>query len=267
MELKYVPKALENDATKKDLIYDFGTLNTYKKFMVENKDFKGRYNHSMSTGDWSGVKTYDKYLELLENGDEAVMKKIKLETTKQIAELGKKYVEVIDNYKFDVTGQFFDVGLVMTGVPETWLEPEIKEEEQVQVEIVVNGSFPDGSDLDIVVENAGRVLAMVKILEDHGVEVKIIQVATAKNFRKTGETLFAMVNIKDYDEPINYKKCSALMSPTYLRRGCMKMMEVFGGNTLSSGYGKSLNMEGAVRLLDTKQVDALERKLFKGGKK
>ena len=116
----------------------------------------------------------------------------------------------------------------------------------------------------IIKNTSGKPIGYVgKFLNN---SVSLCQLFT-KNFRKTGETLFAMVNIKDYDEPINYKKCSALMSPTYLRRGCMKMMEVFGGNTLSSGYGKSLNMEGAVRLLDTKQVDALERKLFKGGKK
>lgn len=269
MILKHIPKCLDGRANKSDIIFDFGTLSKYKKYMLEHRDFTDCSSlESMKNSGWSGVQTYGGFIELLDNGDDKVMEQIRVETKKSVAELTKKYKEVIRNYKFDVAGEFFDVGLVMTGVPESWLEPEPEQEEIQQVELLINGSFPDGSDIKRVSKNAGRILAMVKILEDHGVEVKIKQVATAKNFRsgKRNETMFMMVDIKDFDEPINYKKCSALMSPTFLRRGGMKMMEVVGGYDLRGNYGTSEDVKGSIRLLNSHEVDDLEKRLF-GGKK
>ena len=268
MKIKYIPECLKSakiNFKNGDKVLDFKSLYQFKKYMTDNKDFnEASSSESMNYGNWSGVGSYDKYLELLDNGDEKVMDKIKIATHNAVKTLQERYEEVLTNYKFDVTGQFYDIGLVLTGVPEAWLEPEIEEQSKPQVELVINGTFPDGTNLDLIVKNAGRVLGMAKVLEDHGVEVKIKQVLSISNYNSSNReaNLYVMVDIKDYDEPLNYKKCSALMSPTFLRRGGMKIMEIEAGYDLRGGYGSKLDVNGHIDLLKTEKVNELEKRLF-----
>lgn len=268
-QLENIPPYLEGVAKHDDCILEMGNLTNFRRVMNHYTDFKDASSlESMNRGKWSGVSSWDKYITLLEDGDEKVMNKIKLETGKSIAELGKKYEEELTNYKFDVVGQFFDVGLVLTGVPETWLEPETVETEKPKVDFILNGTFPDGSDLDTVIENSGRLLAMAKVLEDHDVQVSIKIVVAVKGFNRakgwTNKQTFITTDVKGYDEPINYAKCSALISPTYLRRGMMKMMELIAGYKLNGNYGKRIKM--GTELLKTEQINKLEKKLFRKGK-
>jgi len=268
--LHKIPTYLEKaNIRKDDKIIEMGTLSNYKKFMLLHKDFRGASEHSSMQnggGSFTGVNNYDDFLTLLDTGDEDVMRKIKIETTKQVAELSKKYEEVIARYKFDTSGQFFDVGLVLTGIPETWLEPDNVEEEKVRVEIIINGTFHSGVSKDDVVVGAGRILAIIKILEDNDVEVRLKIVSCIDNCGH-GHNLYVATDVKDYDEPINYKKCSALLSPTYLRRGMFKVMELVAKKKLSSSYGRPINVNGFIEIHQRKSIDALEKRLFKQGAK
>jgi len=269
--LHKIPKYLsEASIRNNDVIIEMGTLSNYKKFMVNHKDFRDSSElSSMRKGDdnFSGVANYDDFLELLNTGDTDVMKKIKVETTKQVSELAKKYEEVIHGYKFDVHGEMFDVGLVLTGVPEAWLEPDNVEEEKVRVEIIINGTFSAGVSKNDVINGASRILAIIKILEDNDVEVKLKIVSCLKNIMKRGrdnKNLFVATDIKDYDEPINYKKASALLSPTYLRRGMLKVMELVAKQDLDSSYGRPMIVKGFIDIHNNKEIDNLEKRLFKG---
>lgn len=263
--LHKIPSYLENASIRKnDKIIEMGTLSNYKKFMRLHKDFNGASeNSSMQTGDseFSGVSNYDDFLTLLDNGDKDVMEKIKVETTKQVAELSKKYEEVIHRYKFDTSGQFFDVGLVLTGIPETWLEPDNIEEEKVRVEIIINGTFHSGVSKEDVIKGASRILAMIKILEDNDVEVKLKIVSCIRNCGH-GHDLYVATDVKNYDEPINYKKASALLSPTYLRRGMFKMMELVARKKLSYGYGGQISVRGFIEIHRSGDIDKLEKKII-----
>ena len=265
--LHKVPSYLTNAKVKKnDKIIEMGTLSNYKKFMKLHYDFKdARETSSMRRGDdeFSGVENYDDFLELLDNGDEDVMQKIKVETGKQVAELAKKYEEVTQNFKFDVHGEMFDVGLVLTGVPEAWLEPDNVEVEKVRVEIIVNGTFNAGVNKSDVIKGGGRILAMIKILEDNDVEVKLKIVSCIKDYNNKNN-LYVATDVKDYDEPINYKKASALLSPTYLRRGMFKVMELTARQNLNGGYGYPRQVDGFIEIHDRKNIDKLEKRLFKG---
>lgn len=269
--LHKIPSYLDNANVKDDdKIIEIGTLSNYKKFMVKNRDFTGSSeNSSMRTGDtsFSGARNYDDFLEVLDNGDEEVMKKIKVETNKQVAELSKKYEEVIHGYKFDTHGQFFDIGLVLTGVPEAWLEPDNVEEVKVRVEIIINGTFNAGVSKKDVIKGAGRILAIIKILEDNDVEVKlkIVSCISGYDTDKHRRSIYVATDVKDYDEPINYKKASALLSPTYLRRGMFKVMEMVAKTNLCGSYGHPINVNGFIEIHKNKDIDKLEKRLFKQG--
>ena len=250
---------------KRVAVVDLGNLTNLKKFMVKHNNHKNKENNnSHLVRAWAGTNTWGEYLELLENGDEKVMKRIKVTTNKKVAELSKKYEEVICNYSFDVTGEFFDVGLVLSGVPECWLVPEETPNEVLKIDILINGAFSGSVDKNVIVESSARIIAMVKILEDHGVQVgmKLVNnnVEYDVNYK---ETLITTMSLKDYDEPINYRKMSALLTPAHHRRGLFKIMEV-AVDRVRSGYGSPIPIDGLISLDDSQAIDELERRLFKG---
>lgn len=250
----------------KTITWKFESLMDYKRKMQE---LGSGHGEGGETGrGWHGTKSWDDFITLLDEGDKKVTDKIKTETKSQIAELGKKYQEELKNYRFDVVGEFFDIGLVLTGVPEHWLEPEYEEVEKPKVDLIINASFPDSTDLDGIVKNAGKVLAIAKILEDHGVMVGIKAVTGGKNFMngdKYTEALFE-TTVKGYDEPLNYTKCSSIITPTYLRRGWFRMVEQVANSKLKSSYGSIINVENSVELRKDDSVKKLEEKLFKKGR-
>ena len=269
--LTKVPKYLELEHFgDDDKVVEFDSLSQYKNFMIEHKDFVDcSRQSSMNTGSWSGSYDYDEFLTMLEDGDEDVMSRIKLATGKEVNELYKKYEEVIHGFKFDVTGHFFDVGLVLTGVPEAWLEPDYQEEEKVQVELLINGSFSANVNKDRIVKSASRILAMAKLLEDNDVQVKIRLISSNRdsNSKYRNSKLYVSTMVKDFDEPINYKKVSALLSPTYHRRGTFKVIELDAGHYIGSGYGCPVKSSNYIQLDDRNRgLDKLEEKLFKGEK-
>ena len=269
--LHKVPEYLKNENVgKDDKVVEFDSLSHYKRFMIEHKDFKDcTRQSSMQEGSWSGSWDYDAFLTMLDEGDEDVMAKMKVATKKEVTELQKKYEEVIHGFKFDVTGHFFDVGLVLTGVPEAWLEPDYEEEEKVQVELVINGSFSANVNKDKIVRSGSRILAMAKILEDNDVQVKI-RIVSSNDGSHGGyrnSKLHVSTLVKDYDEPINYKKVSALLSPTYHRRGTFKVIELDAGYEIGSGYGRPVKSPNFIQMDDRDGgLDRLEKRLFKGEK-
>lgn len=259
------PKYLENANIRgDDMVMEFDSLSQYKRFMIDNRNFdKCDKLSSMKRNEWSGSYTYDDFITVLDDGDENVMKKMKIATDKEVAILEKKYEEKLNGYKFDVTGQFFDVGLVLTGVPEVWLEPEYEPEEKVQVELVIDGAFSANFSKDKIVKAASRILSIAKVLDEKGVEVKIRIVSGNERYtRKDKGIMYMSTLIKDYDEPINYKKVSTLLSPTYHRRGTFKMIEMIAGQKIGDGYGCPKQTRDFIQLDDARAIDRLEKKLF-----
>ncbi len=268
--LNKVPESLKGIDFKNERvrIIDAGNLWSFKKFMTSNTDQKrdDDSDSSRSEGMWSGTKTWATYLDLLNDGDKELIASIKTNTKKAVADLSKRYKDVINNYKFDVTGQFFDVGLVLSGVPESWLEPEIDEEEITKIDLVLDGAFHASFDKDTLSRNISRILAMVKILEDNGVEVGIKLISGNQSWDGAHrEDLVVLTHIKNYDEPINFKKITSLLTPAYHRRGIFKIIEM-QADRVGNGYGRPRHYEGAIALLKTYEIDALEDRLFKGEK-
>lgn len=269
--LSSVPKYLENVGLKKnDSVIEMGNLSSLKKFMIENENAHTYRKESMSRRDEnkSGVKDYSEFLSLLENGDDKVTAKIKTITNDVVSDLRKTYQEELIGYKFDVTGEFFDVGLVLSGVPESWLDPEFKPIEKTRIELLINSSYHWKINYEVIVKNASRLLAIAKLLEEHNIEVKIktFNICDDLDLRDRNHTCYIVTDVKDYDEPINYQKCSSLISPSYNRRACLKVKEMLYENNLSGGYGKAVFHKGFIRLDTDEDIIALEKKLFKKDK-
>jgi len=253
------------ERTNRVRIIDIGSLSNLKKFMNNGVNFNNCPSQNIDTSGWAGSDTFEEYLELLENGDEQVIKLIRDTTKASIKEFETKYKEVLTNYRFDVTGQFFDVGLVLTGVPETWLEPEPESEEVLRIEINIDGGFRCDGEFEIIQKNGGRLCGMIAILENHGIEVKVRITNGVERWgeNRSREMLVTSFVVKDYDEPINYKKLSSVLSPTYVRRGAFKIRETLSGG--ASEVGASMILANHVKLSESSSINELEEKLFKQG--
>jgi hypothetical protein len=255
------------DMPHETVVLDYGNLANLRRFMVKHTDAKNRngINSSMREDDWAGTNTWDDYLDLLDNGDEDIMRKIKIATDLKVAELSKKYKEELIRYRFDVTGEFFDVGLVLSGVPEVWLQPEVIVEESVKVDILINGAFPSSVDTKTIVNNSSEILAMVKILENHDVMVSLKLVTPIRDTSEDGKrNILTIVSLKDYDEPVNYRKMSAILSPAHLRRGVFKTIELVNAK-VAYNYGRAVGAKSMIDLESRSQIKDLEKKLFKRG--
>lgn len=251
------------------------SLVAFKAFMKESSNeerwLKVNYQLSaeVSSDGWAGTTTWDEYMYLLENGDDRVMEQIKADTALAVTELEHKYENVLSHYKYDVVGEFFDIGLVLSGVPETWLEPEYKEEqgEKPQIALRIDADFTGSVSSETVIRNGGRIIAMGKILERMGCEVSIDLYNVCNKWTYSNEeVLIFEFTVKRFDESINYKKLSSLLTTGYVRRAQFRIMEVLRPEDISSNYGNSIHLDGFVRIDSNAQIDELEENLFKGFK-
>jgi hypothetical protein len=265
------PKWLKGVNTPHDRVrlLQIPSLNAWYSFMHEAKVEEGTRDASITGSSWAGTADWDSYIKLLDEGDEKVMGKIKTETKNQVRELEKRYEKEIKGYKFDVSGEFFDIGLVLSGIPEAWLEPDYEEREIPRVVMRIDMGFTAGVRSDTVINNGAKLLGMAKVLEDMGVEVQVELYGFQSRWRHgtknaKQETLITSLTAKGFNEPINYKKLSSLLTTAHFRRGIFRVMEVIGGKEVGGGYGNQDAVDGFVRIREKIEVDRLEREIFGG---
>lgn len=248
------------------------SLVAFKEFMKNSTNEPRWQNARVKSSDerkengWAGTVDWDEYIKLLEDGDDRVIDNIKADTEKAVVELEHKYEQVLSHYKFDVVGEFFDIGLVLSGVPETWLDPEydLEQGEKPQIALRIDADFTGGVSSETVIRNGGRIIAMSKILERMGCEVSIDLYNVCRSWTEDNEILIQEFTVKRFDESVNYKKLSSLLTTAYVRRAQFRIMEMIKPNTLNWGYGGSIHLDGFVRIDSSREIDELEEELFKG---
>ena len=193
----------------------------------------------------------------------------KLEVTKNITSQFEQIIKKeIKGYKFDVSGEFFDIGLVLSGVPEAWLEPDYSEREVPRIVMRIDMGFTANVNSSTVINNGAKLLGIAKVLEDMGVEVQVELYGFQSGWRNMNggenETLVISLVAKGFNEPINYKKLSSLLTTAHFRRGIFKVMESIGGKEVNGGYGNQDQIDGFVRIREKIEVERLEKEIFGG---
>ena len=204
------------------------------------------------------------FIDICNNGSDEIINNIKKQSKKALSQIEHDY-QITREYKFDVTGQFYDIGLVLSGEPEAWLQ-QIEDEVRKQVEINVNASFLSKHRSGDIINNASRIVGIIMMLEEMNVDVKF-------NLRFQSNEIYSgnynknfLVSLvaKDYGQGVDYKKLSALLHTSMFRRGVFRMREVEVDYKLGkmSGIGSTNPIKGDTLIYDTKSIDELERKLF-----
>jgi len=249
---------------KDEVHLEFSSVLDIKRWLDENEHIvTNRYDSHENSFSFTGTENWDEFIGIVDNGSDEIIDNIKIQSHKFADNLTDKY-EITKDYKFDVYGQFFDVGMVLSGEPESWVNP-IEDDVKKQIEISVNASYLNNIEHDTVIENASRIVGMILSLEKMGVETKLLL-----NFRSNeiysgnGKKVF-MVSLvaKEYEQGVDYKKLSSLLHTSMFRRGVFRMREVVVGNKMDS-YGTTSPLETDTLIYRSSSIDKLERKLFGG---
>ena len=139
-------------------------------------------------------------------------------------------------YRRDVTGEFFDVGLVVSGEPEQWYEEEERPAFET-IDIIVNRTEACGVSTTEVRRRGAAVLALVDILsESYLVNVKIVNVEDY-----CGKTYTFEVNFDN--KPFDRDAFAfAVTSPMFNRRLAFSWLEKATGERKCPGYGRPADL-------------------------
>ena len=201
--------------------------------------------------DWYQTKDFAEALNLAINGWPEGREKANMFSS-AIVDKVSSLIEKQD-IQYDVTGQDFDIGLVMQGVPECWymLTSRIVEGTGTrQLRLVFNNCVSAGISTEVMTRKGAAAVALVQCLELAGFRVEIaLKNGLASSYGQGSSYIFQTV-LKDAGQPIDIDRIVyALAHPSAFRRigfsifeGDQEFMDAH-----SSGYGYPAEVPKSMR--------------------
>lgn len=262
---------VSKDKEKVDLI----SLSNLKRFWndvfeleFENNDSK---NENARYIKWCGGDVA-KFEDVLVSGDDEMIKSIKDVTDKKLNELLEVHHTISKDYLLGVDGEFFDVGILLSGEPEHWFKETIMDgkKELPRVEININGAYSHVVKSETVIENACLVLAYCKLFEMNGVQTKINvhfvsqkeHYSGVKKSRYVTTAYDYFINIKDFEDKISYYKLSTVLHPIFFRRGLLRIKECRWNGKQNDNYGEPVEHSDHIQLKESGDIKRKFEKFF-----
>jgi hypothetical protein len=132
-----------------------------------------------------------------------------------------------ETYAPETTGLFFDVGLVLTGEPECWLQTVDEDTGSKVVTVSINACISGAVDKRVIIKRGAAVCALVKLLESQGKSVRVVYgMGLNVNFERTGDKLQLSVTLKREGETLDIDTLAFwLVCPDAFRRLCFRYIE------------------------------------------
>lgn len=194
---------------------------------------------------WCGVKSYDEALELLKNGYQPTVEKLKAEIKATLQGTGKRI-----SFKNDIVGYAPIVPLAIMGVPTAMINSTMKRIKAKVVDVYYDNATTCSTSSDDIIKYGAKVLAAIVELEQQGYRFNVHKIHSF-----CGDTAdFMVVKIKDALQPIDLKRMSFPMTHTAFDRvisfdwysKCPK-------TTYRIGYGHPLEHENSHSARDKTQ--------------
>lgn len=247
---------------KKEVNYTFKSVTDFKR-LLDNSSSKPSFNDVLTRERFSffGTHTWAEFEEYLEEGNKEITADMR-KNTKYYIDKFEQMVSYDSSYNFDVVGEFFDIGAVMVGEPEAWIK-EVKVEDDKFITLDIQGIYADGTDLDVVRENGSKMFAIASVLEQQGFLVRINMHYGSKGSGGRNTKFNTVIEVKDFDGVLDYKKFGILLGTPFFRRGILRLMEIEYGSDVVSNFGyPSYSVDGEVRLDSASDVEKLEKRLM-----
>lgn len=206
---------------------------------------------SMETFDsWEGVKSYDEALNLLTNGYQPTVEKLKKALKGTVTGSGKRIT-----FKNDIAGFAPVVPLALQGVPNSMIGMTMKPIKCKVIDIYYDITCSAGTSSEQIIKNGQKILGAVLDLESQGYKFNIYAIQGYSDERSVD---MLAVKVKSSTQPLDLKRISFPMTHTAFFR-------VIGFDWYSrtpkakyrSGYGKALGY-----ILSQEELDAFAKQTF-----
>lgn len=145
---------------------------------VDDLERKSRWISEERT-EFTGVETFQNAADLVKNGYSVAIQEMEARKDFILAESEKK------EYRYDVEGDFFDIGEVLSGSPEPWLREITERGAPKHYKIVINCSIWHQITQNEIYNRGAAILAIIDSLASHAI-LEIEGVIYVTNF-PTGE--------------------------------------------------------------------------------
>lgn len=243
----------------------FENVTDFENYLNKNSDkpdVKSKIRLQKNNKSFYGTNSWDEFIDILKNGDSEITNKAKTLTRFYLDNFEDKFT-FKTSFETGLTGQFFDIGAVMSGEPECWLN-EITLKDDKFITLKIQGTYPWRVDKDVVIKNGSKLFAICSSLERQGylTEIDFIYSLKACESRNPNKFTTIMIPLKKYDDILDYKKLGILLSPSFFRRGILRLLEIEYGTNVTEGYGKPVTEEGEISLSKINEINKLEKKLL-----
>ena len=252
------------DISKLD-IKEFRNIRALSSYLLSVKDNE-TYRTSSKDNDYSftGTNSFDEALDLImyPNGEPPVEVNTRVESIENkirnnLKKKGLLTSWIVEDYHYDVEGLELDIGKLIEGDPECYLQANKKYIDhyyELNVNIAVSGS----KSTDTIIDAFCKVIAVVIALEKRGHKIKLIVSSISKNVSTDGRHSYLGTVVKGYDDYVNISTIARVIYPSFLRRLMFKIDEVMYGDKLESGYGQAVNtLKGVVTLDNSLEEEEL----------
>lgn len=203
-----------------------------------------------SFGSWEGVKSYNEALDLLKNGYQPTVEKLKDTVNANRTGYGKRI-----SFVNDIQGFAPIVPLALKGVPQSMINMTMKQIKAKVIDVYYDMTTSAGTSSETIIENGQKLLGAIMGLEKQGYKFNLYAM---QSYADDNTTDMLVVKIKSSDRPIDLKRISFPLTHTAFFRviGFDWYSKVPDGK-YRSGYGRALKF-----IMNQKELDELSSQMF-----
>lgn len=206
-------KIVSEDAEYLEDIFDH--IKNYNTTSYHNfvKAIASHHPNYLIKGEWFyKTNTYEEALNQYLHGDAETAREVREKFNNLKVEETAPEIIKRDEYFYDTEGLFFDVGEVLTGTPEHWLnviETEGHQNRRI-ITIFINITTAWNVSKETYLLKGASVIKLTELLELNGYGVNIIALESTRN--KTDDYFEMSVKLKDSTQALDFERLSYVMA-------------------------------------------------------
>lgn len=182
-------------------------VNDAKTRKITNSRFDNMaVNLGGKSSSWCGVKNYEEALQLLSEGYQPVVEKLKVEIKANVQGNAKRV-----SFTNDIVGYAPVVPLAIMGVPNAMINSHMTTIKTKVIDVYYDGTFYSGVKSDDILKTGAKLLSVIISLEQQGYRFNLYQ---AQGYADGEDCDMLVVKIKDAAQPFDLKRVSFPMTHT-----------------------------------------------------
>lgn len=228
----------------KDIFEHFNSITSFMKALEERKEnnsaMSGEFSSKSGSESFTGTKSYDEAADLLKNGWTEKLEEVKQKFSAAVKANANASTERV-RPTTGIVGYAPCVPNAIRGLPNSMITSERTPQKVKAVSLVYGTTVNSEFGSDELIKCGVVIMQIVNSLELSGYRVKLVQELVATG---TGsDTATAMIDLKDYRQPLDLKKlCFPMIHSSMFRRLGFKWLETVPNLTnrgFSGGYGSA----------------------------